>query len=290
MAYVERRRGKILEDMNSSRPLAEILERITELVSARLDGAPCWCKVADGATLGSCPGSDSLLRLRVFTEEIPSRSGTSLGRVSVAFDMQRKPNPREQDALKQAVDLAALAIETSRLYSDLVHRSEYDLLTEIHNRFSLEKHLETTIEAARQSAGVFGLLYVDLNDFKMVNDQYGHHTGDLYLQQVALRMKRQLRPGDVLARLGGDEFAIVIVRIHSRGDLDLVARRLESCFEEEFRCDPYEIRGSASIGGAMYPADGASKDSLLSAADAAMYVVKQTKTGRGAARSDQSVR
>ncbi len=283
LAYLERRRGRILEDINNSKPLAEILERIIELVSARLNGTPCWCKVADGATLGSCPGDEFLSKLRVEEHEISGRLGGALGFVYAAFHANTKPGNEENEALKQAAGLATLAIETSRLYSDLVHRSEFDQLTDIHNRFSLDKHLDSTIDAARKSAGIFGLLYVDLNDFKLVNDQYGHRTGDLYLQEVALRLKRQLRPGDVLARLGGDEFAVVVVQIHSRADVEVISQRLHRCFEQPIVCDGQVITGSASIGIAMYPNDGAAKDTLLGAADAAMYVAKQSKPRRGRA-------
>jgi diguanylate cyclase (GGDEF)-like protein len=289
-AYLERRRGRILEDINNSKPLAEILERITELVSARLNGAPCWCKVADGATLGNCPGDEFVKRLRVVEQEIPGRSSGTLGLMFAAFAPSSKPVKYENEALKQAAGLATLAIETSRLYSDLVHRSEFDLLTDIHNRFSLDKHLESLIEATRQSAGIFGLLYVDLDEFKLVNDQFGHRTGDLYLQEVALRMKRQLRPGDVLARLGGDEFVVVVLRIHSRADIDVISQRLHRSFEQPFVCDGQAITGSASIGIAMYPNDGTTKDSLLSAADSAMYAAKQSKPHRGESRSGQAVR
>jgi diguanylate cyclase (GGDEF)-like protein len=285
LAYLERRRGRILEDINNSKPLAEILERIIELISARLNSAPCWCKVADGATLGNCPGDEFLSKLRVVEREIPGRSGGTLGFMYAAFKANTKPGSDETEALNQATGLATLAIETSRLYSDLVHRSEFDLLTDIHNRFSLEKHLDNVIEAARQSAAIFGLLYVDLNDFKLVNDQYGHHTGDLYLQEVALRLKRQLRPGDVLARLGGDEFAAVVLRIHSRADVEIISQRLHRCFEQPFVCAGQTITGSASIGIAMYPEDGTARDTLLSAGDAAMYVAKQSKPRQGRAAS-----
>ena len=85
--------------------------------------------------------------------------------------------------------LAMLAIETRRLHSDLLHRSEFDLLTDIHNRFSLEKHLEELMEE-RAEAGIFGLIYIDLDEFKPVNDRCGHHVGDMYLQEAASRMKR----------------------------------------------------------------------------------------------------
>ncbi len=100
-----------------------------------------------------------------------------------------------------AVSLIILAIETRRLYSDLRHRSEFDLLTDIPNRFSFKRYLQELIDHARQSAVAFTLIYVDLNDFKQVNDRYGHLVGDLYLREVAARMKHQLRTEDMLARL-----------------------------------------------------------------------------------------
>jgi diguanylate cyclase (GGDEF)-like protein len=288
-AYLERRRGRILEDINNSKPLAEILESITELVSARLNGAPCWCKVSDGATLGNYPGDEFVKRLRVAEHEIPGRASGTLGIMNAAFAAPSKPGGEENDALKMATGLATLAIETSRLYSDLVHRSEFDQLTDIHNRFSLDKHLDGVIDSARKSASIFGVLYVDLNDFKLVNDQFGHRAGDLYLQEVALRLKRQLRPGDVLARLGGDEFAVVVLRIHSRADADVISQRLHRCFEQPFVCEGQVITGSASIGIAMYPDDGTTKDSLIGAADTAMYAAKQTKPRRGKIRPSQAV-
>ena len=120
------------------------------------------------------------------------------------------------------------------------------------------------------------MLYIDLDDFKQVNDQFGHHTGDLYLQEVALRMKRQLRPGDILARLGGDEFAVILPNIRGRADVEEITLRLERCFEQPFTWEGCTVNGTASIGIAIYPADGTTRDSLLSAADAAMYVAKQT--------------
>ncbi|HTW78341.1 MAG TPA: GGDEF domain-containing protein [Terracidiphilus sp.] len=277
MAYIERRRGKILEDINNSKPLAAILESITELVSTRLSGAPCWIEVADGATLGNHLSSAGRTGFRVAEHRIVGRSGTHLGVIFAVFERHSKPNRGEDESLALAAGLATLAIETTHLYADLVHRSEFDQLTDIENRFSFERYIEKAILAARHSAGVFGLLYVDLNDFKAVNDGYGHRTGDLYLRAVATRMKHQLRPGDVLARLGGDEFAVLIQNVRNPAAAQEVAQRLEHCFNQPFECEGVMVRGSASIGIALYPADGTTKDSLLSAADASMYVVKQTR-------------
>ncbi len=208
LAYIERRRSRVLEDINGTRPLVEIVEQITELVSFRLKGAPCWCQIADGAQLGNYP--PKVRAFRVVKQDIPARVGPALGTISVALDPLTKPQAIETEALVMATALSALAIETRRLYSDLRRRSEFDLLTDTHNRFSLDKRMDALIAEARITAGVFGFIYIDLDQFKQINDRYGHHVGDLYLQEVAIRMKRQLRSHDLLARQGGDEFAVLV--------------------------------------------------------------------------------
>jgi diguanylate cyclase (GGDEF)-like protein len=272
---IEQRRSRILEEINGARPLAQVLEEITEMVSFMLNGAPCWCEVTDGARLGNYQPEGH--GYRVAHEEIPARVGPALGMVCAALEPESVPAEQEKHALFLGTRLATLAIETHRAHSDLVHRSEFDLLTEIHNRFSLDKQLEARIARARDTAGILGLIYVDLNHFKQVNDVYGHHIGDLYLQEVAARMKHQLRAGDLLARLGGDEFAVLVPSPHSRADVEEIATRLENCFSEPFSVGAHVLSGSASVGVAMYPDDGTTKDSLLSAADAAMYVTKHTR-------------
>lgn len=279
LAYLEARRSRILEDINGSRPLAEIVEEITELASFKLQGAPCWCQIADGALLGNCP--PNLSHLRIARNEIPARSGPPLGTLFAAFDPHAKPSGLESETLSMVSGLATLAIETRRLYSDLLHRSEFDLLTDIHNRFSLDKHLDTLIDEARRKASIFGLIYIDLDEFKQVNDIYGHQAGDLYLQEVAERMKQQLRGNDTLARLGGDEFAALITTVRNRAGAEEIAQRLERSFDEPFTVEGCVLHGSASFGIALYPEDGATKDSLLNAADAAMYTAKNAKRQAG---------
>jgi diguanylate cyclase (GGDEF)-like protein len=274
-AELERRRSRILVDINRSRPLSEIVEAIAGFVSFTLNGASCWCETANGGQFGyRPPKADSL---RIVRAEIPARSGPPLGTLFVAFGKSAVAPARESEALSLGTELATLAIETSHLYSDLRHRSEFDLLTDTHNRFSLHSRLDTLIEEARQNATIFGLICIDLDKFKPINDRYGHHVGDLFLQEVALRMKRQLRGEDILARLGGDEFAALVCVARSRAGVEEIALRLERCFDAPFEVEGYQLQGAASLGIALYPEDGANKDSLLSAADDAMYVAKNSK-------------
>jgi diguanylate cyclase (GGDEF)-like protein len=284
LGYLGQRRGLILEDINNSRPLPGILERITELGSATLKGAPCWCKLADGLKLGNYPTQTDISGLRIVEYPIASRSGPALGSVFAAFAAGTEPYPDEQKGLASVAELATLAIETARLYSDLVHRSEFDMLTDIKNRFSFEKHLDCLIDEGYRNGGVFGLIYIDLDDFKQVNDRFGHHVGDQYMQQAALRMKRQLRPEDILARLGGDEFGVLVPIAQDRSNVEEIALRLECCFDDPFAVEGHIVNGSASIGIAVYPADGTSGDALLNTADTAMYATKNHRKASARAR------
>ena len=131
---------------------------------------------------------------------------------------------------------------------------------------------------ARLEATVFGLIYIDLDNFKQVNDSHGHQVGDQYLQEVALRLKRQLRPHDKLARLGGDEFTALVPLVRSRTEVEEIAQRLERSFDEPFVLEEeLVLTGSASVGIALYPEDGTTRDDILSVADAAMYKAKNAK-------------
>jgi diguanylate cyclase (GGDEF)-like protein len=274
-AKVEAKRSRILEDINSSRPLNELVNAITEMVAFKLDWPFCWCEMVDGARLGNTPTNDE--PLRTIRLEIPAGAGGSLGTLFAATEAGAPVKENEAKALEAGVRLAAIAIETRKLYKDLVYRSEFDPLTDVHNRSSLDRYLAEQIEKAKRESSIFGLVYIDLDEFKQVNEFYGHRIGDLYLQEVSLRMKRQLRSGDMLARLGGDEFVALAPVVRSRAALEEIAQRLERCFDAPFAVEGYVLRGGASVGIALYPEDGASADTLLSSADAAMYVAKHTK-------------
>ncbi len=273
LARQEQQRSHILELISSSESLPEVLREIQSMVSSRLFGASCWFELnaRDGTAPKRPSGSE------VVFEELFSREGASLG-LLLATPLRITTESAEiSAALTAGARLAELAIDTRRLYSDLRHRSEHDLLTDIPNRFSMEKHLDRLMQRAERNEGIFGLIYVDLDKFKQINDRYGHRTGDLYLQEVTDRMKLQLRSDDVLARIGGDEFIALVPILRSHADAEEIATRLERCFDEPFELDGYTLLGSASVGLAVYPEDGTTKEGLQRSADAAMYAHKQSR-------------
>jgi diguanylate cyclase (GGDEF)-like protein len=272
---IEQQRGRILEDINTSRPLTEIYLEIARMASEQLNHTRCWVEIGSGARYGDvAPFAASP---RMVSAVIPSHSGPPHGALFAAFDPSSTPTPDEPGILAAAARLTSLAIETRKLYTELRHRSEFDLLTDIHNRFSLERYIDSRIGGARRTESIFALIYIDLDDFKSINDRYGHHVGDLFLQEVALRIKRLLRAEDMVARLGGDEFAILLPNIRSRVDAEDIVARIERCFHDPILVEGNDLNAAASIGIALYPQDGSNKDELFRAADEHMYLIKNQR-------------
>ena len=155
-----------------------------------------------------------------------------------------------------------------------------DPLTNLPNRLSLHELLSLELAHARRSKGSIAVLFVDLDDFKQVNDKLGHAAGDELLCATAARLRVNLRETDTIARLGGDEFAIVLPGAHNARDGELVAAKLLNALEEPVLFEGKEMRVRASIGMAMFPEDGLESELLLRRADEAMYRAKQQGGGR----------
>ncbi len=155
-----------------------------------------------------------------------------------------------------------------------------DTLTNLPNRLALHELLGLELAHARRNKGSLAVLFVDLDDFKQVNDTLGHAAGDELLCATAARLRVNLRETDTIARLGGDEFAIVLPGAPSARDGELVAAKLLNALEEPVLFEGHEMRVRASIGLAMFPEDGMEAELLLRRADEAMYRAKQQGGGR----------
>jgi diguanylate cyclase (GGDEF)-like protein len=153
----------------------------------------------------------------------------------------------------------------------ILHQAHYDHLTDLPNRFlSLDRLTQLMKEAARDKRMV-AVLFVDLDDFKKVNDSLGHEVGDKLLTESARRLTSLVRAGDTVGRLGGDEFVVLLGDIGGPVDSQVVAENLLSRFREVFRIDGRELVLTASVGIAVYPNDSDTASGLLRNADAAMY-------------------
>jgi diguanylate cyclase (GGDEF)-like protein/PAS domain S-box-containing protein len=157
----------------------------------------------------------------------------------------------------------------------LVHRAEHDSLTGLPNRGLFMDRLRSGIARAKRNNQPLALLFVDLNDFKPVNDQHGHQTGDRLLRVVAQRLMGAVREVDTVARVGGDEFAVILEAITDADDAAAVAAKIAESIGEPFSIDSRTLYIGASTGIAIYPGDGDGVSSLLQHADAEMYRAKR---------------
>jgi diguanylate cyclase (GGDEF)-like protein len=165
----------------------------------------------------------------------------------------------------------------------LEYLAHYDTLTDIPNRLIFFERLRRTIAAARDKVTTFGVLFIDLDGFKQVNDSLGHKVGDQLLKNAAKRLSACIRHGDTVARMGGDEFAIIISPINERQDALTVAQKIQERLGEVFRLDEHRCRIGASVGISCYPEDGDTPEGLLKQADDAMYQDKRARKERQAA-------
>lgn len=152
----------------------------------------------------------------------------------------------------------------------------HDPLTQLPNRAYLSERLESVIAMTRRRRGAMAVLFVDLDNFKSVNDSLGHHVGDALLREVSQRIQDTVRDSDIVARVGGDEFVVVLAEIASSDDASMVAQKLIEAVHAASLVDGHQLFVSPSIGIGLYPQDGETADDLIRHADSAMYHAKES--------------
>jgi diguanylate cyclase (GGDEF)-like protein/PAS domain S-box-containing protein len=160
--------------------------------------------------------------------------------------------------------------------AELHHQATHDGLTTLPNRFFLIDRFTTALDHARREGKYVAVLFLDMDNFKRVNDTLGHAAGDALLQQVARRLQSCLRPNDTVARHGGDEFTIVVSDLASEENVLAVIRKLRAIFDLPVFIDSHEVYVTFSTGIAVYPHDGERVEDLLRHADTAMYRAKSS--------------
>ncbi len=186
-----------------------------------------------------------------------------------------EPQPAQLDLLRLASRLASVCIEQSELNSQLAYRARHDVLTGLLNRQSFAERLKHALAQAGRHKRLLGILSLDLDRFKVVNDTLGHAAGDDVIRQLAGRLAVSLRETDVVARWGGDEFVIGLLDIHGQGDAEYVAAKLLAAIRQPFSAAGRQVSVGVSIGMSVFPRDGADLSTLIRRADIAMYRAKK---------------
>ena len=170
--------------------------------------------------------------------------------------------------------------ERQQMHERLVYQAHHDILTGLPNRLLLKDRMEQLLASAERLDQLAAVICMDLDRFKQVNDTYGHHVGDMCLQQLAVWLRERLRMTDTVARSGGEEFIVLVGQLKSPADAARVAQILVDGFRQTLMIEGHTIHLTASIGIAMYPSDGTEAHDLWRLADSAMYRAKRAGGNR----------
>lgn len=167
------------------------------------------------------------------------------------------------------------AIKRQRTEEQMRYQAFHDSLTALPNRMAYNHQLYLTLSNAQRSGEMFGVMFLDLDRFKTINDTLGHTVGDQILQQATQRLTMCLRDEDTIARWGGDEFILLLPNLKSLNDAAKIAHRISDALKPVFWVDGHELRVTCSVGIATYPHNGSDAQTLLKNADAALYRAKE---------------
>jgi len=207
---------------------------------------------------------------------VPYYGEDEIGSLARSFNQMLETievNQKERDTANEALQLNKKRLE--RAVKDLQYLANYDSLTQLPNRALCMDRIKYALKRASRTNSMVALLFLDLDHFKDVNDSLGHAVGDQLLKATSQRLLERIRSEDTLARLGGDEFVIILNELHETEDVITIVEKIVSSFEEPFQLSNYEVNTTVSVGVCMFPQDGVDVDSLMKAADAAMYKAKE---------------
>ncbi|MGE3296450.1 MAG: putative bifunctional diguanylate cyclase/phosphodiesterase [Porticoccaceae bacterium] len=175
--------------------------------------------------------------------------------------------------------------QTKKIHDELRHLATHDNLTDLPNRRLFLDRLDQGLRRARREQRQLTIFFIDLDDFKGINDEYGHHVGDEILRQAGSRLLGAVRDSDTVARLAGDEFTVIADSPHE--EAAAIQGKISACLSELFHVGDRAIKVRASVGAATYPDDGESIESLMQCADQSMYETKAASKGREAAAPEK---
>ncbi len=181
----------------------------------------------------------------------------------------------DRELLQFVSTQVAAAIERKQTEARLHRMAHYDLLTNLPNRALFQDRFSVALKRAHRDREHLALLWLDLDDFKDINDSLGHEAGDMVLREVARRLAQCVRESDTIGRRGGDEFTVLLNNIQGPDDAAVIVGKIRAAFERPFQLNGRSIAVSVSIGTAVYPEEGEDMDELLHHADTNMYALKR---------------
>lgn len=227
-------------------------------------------RMLEGKALPACWKDDGYLLILPLT--------TRNGPVGVAM-LKTPPGETysgiDRELMEFIAAQAAIAIERTRLKAELLQAALYDELTRLPNRRLLYDRTRQALARCQRKQSRLGLLYVDVDDFKQINDSFGHASGDLLLREFATRLAGTVRASDTVARLAGDEFVVLMEDVSDETDVLAVIAKIREALAPAITLENAEARITASVGIALYPDHGNDIEQLLRHADQAMYRAKQ---------------
>ena len=284
IGYGDQRGGWHDRTLNVSREVVAVLDRTAvirpHVSEGGFDGrlprtilrSPGWSAVVRAATGSSAQGCWAL--------DLVTGPGRVIGRLVVLLTEDRPATPAEAELVDRAGDLVTIAVERQGMQERMERQALHDDLTGMANRHLLMQAIEAASLANPE--GSVGLLFCDLDRFKLINDSLGHEAGDRLLVEVANRFRRGVRPGDLVARMGGDEFVVLCPGVDSEEVILRVADRLAMMLTEPIDLPGTRVVVSASIGVVCASGPVTDPSMLLRDADLAMYEAKQEGRGRHA--------
>lgn len=222
-----------------------------------------WKGLAVKAGVGSC-----------WSQPIQDSKGQVIGTFAIYHKEKAVPSSEEIILIGQFAHIASIAVERELAKALIWKQANFDVLTGLPNRNLMLDHLQLAMVSADRDGEKVAVIFLDLDNFKDINDALGHDLGDKLLVECAERIKKALRAKDTVSRLGGDEFIIILNGISGLSSVEAVVQKILDAIAKPYMLDPQRVHSSASLGITIYPDDGRDVTNLLKNADQAMYGAK----------------